>query len=241
MFMGSFMTLFGFFDVPNVWTVAHWETILFSNLFMRAMGNTLLLSGGAALVSVTVYTVIAYISVKTKFVGRGALDILTWLPFTLPGIVVGLGLLWFVLDVSLLRVLYGSMSILIIVSVLTHMTLSVQVFKSVLLQLGHELEEASRVCGASWWATYRRIVVPILMPAVLLIATMVFAGSARTVSGIVLLVTSENQPLSIVQLEHMMNGDYGAASVVGTVVVLLSTGIAILSRCLGLDSGIHRS
>ena len=69
----------------------------------------------------------------------------------MPGIILGLALLWLFLGVGFLRPLYGTTALLIIAGVIAGMPLGVQIIRSGLMQLGGELEEASRIAGASWW------------------------------------------------------------------------------------------
>jgi iron(III) transport system permease protein len=235
--LGSFMTIFGFFNLPQPWTLNHWQTVLSSHVLVGALTNTVVMGASAALVSVVACFVIAYYIARTRFAGRAALDFLTWLPYALPGIILGMGLLWFVLSAPFLRPLYGSLGVLVLVSVLTSMTLAVQLFKSTLLQLGPEIEEAAHTSGATWWETARHILVPILSPSMVVVAVMTFVAAARAVSTIAMLVTGQTAPLAIVQLEYMALGDYGSASVLGALVVLLSIGVAFLARALGFRVG----
>jgi iron(III) transport system permease protein len=235
--LGSFMTIFGFFNLPQPWTLNHWQTVLSSHVLASALTNTIVMGTSAALISVVVCFVIAYYIARTRFAGRAAMDFLTWLPYALPGIILGLGLLWFVLSAPFLRPLYGSLWVLVLVSVLTSMTLAVQLVKSTLLQLGPEIEEAAHAAGATWWQTARHILLPILSPALVVVAVMTFVAAARAVSTIAMLVTGQTAPLAMVQLEYMALGDYGSASVLGALVVLLSIGVAFLARTLGFRVG----
>ena len=103
---------------------------------------------GTAAVTIVVHSLIAYIAVRTRYAGRRLLDFISWLPFTVPGIILGLALLWLFLGVAFLRPLYGTTALLIIAGVISGMPLGVQIIKSGLMQLGSELEEASRIAGA---------------------------------------------------------------------------------------------
>ena len=78
--------------------------------------------------------------------------------------------------------------------------------KGGLLQLGAELEEASRIAGGSWLVTFRRIVLRLLGPSLLTVGLIVFVGAARNVSYVALLSTTTNQPLSMLQLNYLAEG-----------------------------------
>jgi iron(III) transport system permease protein len=238
--LASFMARFGYFNVPQPWTTLHWSRVIEDSVFLQSLKNTLVLASATALVSVVLFTLIAYIIIRTRFVGRAALDMVSWLPSTLPGIILGLGLLSVFLGTPFLRPLYGSMFLLIIATVISSMTLGVQVIKSVLTQLAVELEEAAKVAGGSSWNSFRDIILPIITPSLLLVGTLSFIAAARNVSTVALIATSHTRPLSLLQLDFLVESRYESAAVIGLIVVALTTGVALISRLLGLRTGLER-
>ncbi|PYN81987.1 MAG: iron ABC transporter permease [Candidatus Rokuibacteriota bacterium] len=236
--LGTFMKLFGFFNIPDPWTLKNWTTVLADELFLRSLWNTVVLAGSTAVAAVLVHSLIAYIVVRTRYVGRRALDLISWLPFTVPGIILGLALLWLFLDVGVLRPLYGTMAALVIAGLVSGMPLGVQIIKSGLMQLGGDLEEASRVAGASWWATYRRIVLRLMAPTLVAVAMITFVGAARNIGNIALLATSANRPLSILQLDYIAQRKFEEAMVVACIIMVISLGGALVARLLGLRSNL---
>ena len=232
--LGTFMKLFGFFDIPQPWTLDNWTTVLTDELFLRSLGNTLILATGTAAAAVLIHALIAYIAVRTRYAGRRALDLISWLPFTVPGIILGLALLWLCLDTTLLRPLYGTTALLIVAGVISGMPLGVQIIKSGLMQLGQELEEASRIAGASWWSTYRRIVLRLMAPTVVAVGMITFVGAARNIGTIALLATSANRPQTILQLDYIAQRKLEAAVVVACVIMVISLAGALLARLAGL-------
>ena len=237
--LGTFMKLFGFFNLPEPWSAMHWARVTQDPIFLTSVRNTLLLALGTALVAVTLFSLIAYIAVRTRYPARGALDFMSWFPSTLPGIILGLGLLWLFLGNPVFRPLYGTLAVLIIATVISTMTLGVQIIKSHLVQFSFELEEAARIGGGSWWDVYKHVILPLLTPVLLLVGAVSFISAARNVSTVALLATSGTRPLSLLQLDFMVEGRYEAAAVVGVLVVLLTTGIALIARVLGLRVGVR--
>jgi iron(III) transport system permease protein len=237
--MGTFMSLFGFFHIEHPWTLSNWARVFDDPIFLLSLKNTMLMSLGAALFSVSLFSIVAYISVRTKFVWRSVLDFISWFPSAVPGILMGIGLLWLFLDVPVFRFLYGSIWLLIIATVISSITLGTQLLKSNLLQLGMELEEASQAVGASWWTTFRRIVAPLMFPSLLLVSVLSFIHAARDISNVALLATSGSRTLALLQLDFMVSGRYESAAVVATIVMALTTGVALLARFFGLRVGIR--
>jgi iron(III) transport system permease protein len=238
--LGTFMKLFGFFDLPQPWTTIHWTRVLQDPIFLRSVWNTVLLAGGAALSSVIVCTFIAYIVIRTRFIGGAVLDFATWFPVTLPGIILGLGLLWLFLGNPFFRPLYGTIGVMIVASLIGRLTTSVQIIKGNFAQLGRDIEEAARVSGGSWWHAFKSVLLPLIGPTLLLVGALNFISAARDVSSVVLLSTSATRPLAVLQLDFMVDGRYESGAVVGVIIVALTTGVALVARWFGLRIGLDR-
>jgi iron(III) transport system permease protein len=236
--LGTFMKIFGYFTLPSgAYTVANWAGALQHPQLLQALKNTLLIAVGAAVIAMTSFSLFAYISVRTRFWLRKLLDFLTWLPSAIPGIVIGLGFLWLFSGTPIFRPLYGTVWVLMIAIALGGMTLGVQVIKTNLVQLGQELEEASAASGASTFFTFRRVVLPLIAPAVLIVGLLVFASAAREISLVALLSTGAIKPLSMLQLNYMEDGSYELATVIGVLILALTIGAAFVARLVGMRLG----
>jgi iron(III) transport system permease protein len=229
--MGTFMQFFGFFT--GTWTLKHWETALKDRSLVQAIQNTVVLAFGTAIGAVFIHSLIAYVIVRTKFFGRRALDVMSWLPFTVPGILLSLGLLGMFLRTPGLRPIYGSMLVLVIAGVIAIMPLAVQITRSNLMQLGAELEEASWLTGGSWWQTYRRIVLPLMSPTLVVVGLISFIGAARNISQVALLSNTATRPLSIMQLDYMADHRLEVAAVISCLIMFMTLGLALGARAFG--------
>ena len=138
-------------------------------VFIKALRTTLTLATTAALLSPLIFSVLAYILVRTRLPGRGVLDLMIWSAGAIPGILAGLGLLWVFIGTPGLNFLFGTIWALIIVVILQGKTTGVNIMKGVLVQVGADMEEAARVSGAGWIRTYFRIWLPLLMPTLILL------------------------------------------------------------------------
>jgi iron(III) transport system permease protein len=235
--IGTFMTHFGMFNVKDVWTLKSWQTVLRDTNFTNALVNSVVIASGTAVMSMVSFGLVAYLIVRTRFFARSTLDFLVWLPSTLPGIVMGLGYLYLFLGTPFLRPIYGTTFILVLVAALGSITLTTQVLKSNLRQLGAELEEASATSGGNWWHTLRHVTLPLMAPALAVVGVLAFSAAARATSHVALLSTHNNQPLSILQLRHLSDNNLEAASVIGVFVLLLTVGVAFVARFFGLRLG----
>ena len=91
--VGSFMQLFGFFDIDDAYTLANWQLVLGDPIFTRSFVNSILLSAGAGTGGVLAYAAVAYVFVRSKLFGRATIDLLAWLPWSIPGILLGVSVL----------------------------------------------------------------------------------------------------------------------------------------------------
>ena len=236
--VGTAMQLFGFFEIADPWTLDNWRRVLGHSEFLRALKNTVVIGVSTAVLAIAAFSVVAYICGRTRYAGRAWLDFMSWLTGTIPGIVMGLGIIWLFLGTPFLRPIYGTIFVLIIVTVLAQMTTGVQVFKSNMVQIGNELEEAAWVFGAGWRYSFQKVVLPLIAPAVAVVGILAFASSVKMTSHVALLATTETRPLSILQLNYMADGSYEAASVVGVITLVLTLGAAAVARYFGV--GVRR-
>src|SRR5262249_20839652 len=140
----------------------------------------------------------AYVVVRTRDPLRKPLDLVSWLPWAIPGIVMGLGLLWAYVFMQrwLPITLYGSLWLLVLAFVTIGLPLGVRVMSSTMIQISSGLEESARVAGASWLATVHRIWLPLLRPGFLAGWLILLTLAVRDLSTIVLLYGPRSQVLS---------------------------------------------
>ena len=106
--IGSFMRRYGFFSISSPFTLAHWQDVLSDPIFFLALKNSLLIATITAGVGVALYSIVAYVLVSRRAVMAPVLEALCWLPHILPGILLGLGILWLFLATPLRFVFYGT-------------------------------------------------------------------------------------------------------------------------------------
>ena len=235
--LGTTMTLFGFFHIPDPFTTEHWATILTDPGFVPAILNTLILSLGAASIGVFAYAGLAYAIVRSGVGLRAVTDFLAWLPWCVPGILLGVGLLALVLSTPVLTYFYGSIAILVFAISISQLPLGVSMMKTSVNQIEPELEHASRVCGAGRWRTFWKIDVPLMKPMLISIFVLVSIAGIRDVSTVLLLAQPSSLPLSVLMLEYANNGDTEPAAVVGVFTSLMVIVVAVAARRFGLRIG----
>ena len=232
--MGTFMEFFGNFDTEKVWTTRHWIAVFTDPVFLRSLKNTLILGVGAAIVGTLLYSVISYVIVRTRVYGRGFVDILSWLPWALPGILISLALLWAVLGSGdYVKLIYGTISLLVLAIIVKEMPLGTQIIKASVLQISSELEEASSAAGAGRLAGFRRILLPLLKPTVVAVGTIVFISAARDIPTVIFLATNQTRTLSLLMLDYIADANEEKAAVLGVFLVFLIFALLLIGKFLG--------
>ena len=235
--VGTFMKISGMF-LPNPYTLEHWKGVLSDPLFIRSTVNSLIVCISAALVGMTFYSFISYITVRTKLSGRGMLDFMSWLPWAVPGLLLAMGLLWvFLGGIPIFKMLYGTIYILIIAMVVSQLPMGVRVMDGTMVQINRELEESARMSGASWFTTFRKIMMPLLIPTYVSTAVIIFLGAIRDIAIVVLLYTPKSRVLSILMLEHYIGMSPEKGMVVGVIITLICIVVAITARAVGIRLG----
>jgi iron(III) transport system permease protein len=237
--IGTFMRLFGFFSIADPWTLDNWRATLNDPVLIRSLWNTLAIGLGAGVIGVLFYALIAYMIVKTRHAGRSLLDFLSWLPWSIPGILLGVALLWTFLQTRIFLPIYGTIYLLMIAMVIKSMPFGTQMIKSVLIQLGSDLEEASKVCGGTWLHTFRRVILPLAMPALITVGLVGFISAARDISTVVLLGSGKSRTLSLLMLDFAAGAEFEKATVVAVIIVGLVVGAALSARALGGQVGVR--
>jgi iron(III) transport system permease protein len=232
--MGTFMEVFGFFDLAASWTTRHWTTAFNDRIFIRSLINTLTLGFGASILGTLVYALIAYFIVRTRLPGRRLIDVLSWLPWALPGILISLALLWAVLGSgSWVRALYGTVSLLILAIIVKEMPLGSQIIKAAVMQISKELEEASEASGASWGATFWRVLIPLLKPTLMAVGIIMFIAAVREIPAVVFLSTNQSRTISLLMLDSIADANMEKAAVIGLFIVFLLLVLLLMARVLG--------
>ncbi len=207
----SFQPYLTFAFEPGAWTLEQYAEVLFNNpLTARATVNSLFLGAAGATLTILFSLIISYIVQRTRVKGRALLDYLATLPAAVPAVVFAVGLLWGYIFLPV--PIYGTIWMLLIAYIAHYIPFGVRATTSGLAQIGVELEESSRVHGEGWAGTMRRIVVPLLKPALTVGWILLFVEFIRSLSLSILLYTPESVVMPVVIYELYETGAYPALS-----------------------------
>jgi iron(III) transport system permease protein len=218
--IGSFFKFFGFYRTSML-TLEHYHAVWQSRLVWRALGNTLLLGLAGATATMVLGALVAYVLVRTRFRVRRVLEILAWLPWMMPGMVLGVGFLWAYALMPGPIQLYGTLWALLVAYVSLGTPLAVRTMSGAFSQLAPDLEECSRVHGAAWWTTFRRILLALAWPAFAVGWVLIFFIILRELSASILLYSVGNEVLPVIVMRLWTEGKAGQVSVIALVMLTL--------------------
>jgi iron(III) transport system permease protein len=221
----------------NVSEALTWTTLTFHNfefvLFdlsstRLAIWNTLILGLMTATVATAMSLVIAYLVARKSVRGSTFLGILATAPIAVPGIVLGVGL--FLAYANPTFRLYGTLWILLIAFLTLELPAGYQQMSAAFLGVHPELEEASRILGASRLKSLWQITAPLLRTNIVAAWCFVFIGTIRELSATILLTTADTKLVSVIIYDLNESGDFGAISVLGILLLVVSFTVVFIAN-----------
>jgi iron(III) transport system permease protein len=195
-----------------------------------AMWNTFLLGFLTATLGTAIAVVTAYMVSRSTVRGTRLLGLLATAPVAIPGIVLGVGVFLTYSHPQLM--LYGTLWILLIAFLTIEMPAGYQQMSAAFHGIHPELEEASRILGASRLNTLRLITAPLLRTSVIATWCFVFIGTIRELSATILLTTANTKLVSVIIYDLNESGDLGAISVLGLMLLAVSFAVVLVANRL---------
>ncbi|MGD9944121.1 MAG: ABC transporter permease [Burkholderiaceae bacterium] len=159
------------------------------------------------------------------------IDTLAFVPLAIPGTMMGMALIYVYLSVSVVPI-YGTAWILVIAYVTVYLSFTSRAASASLIQLHPELEEAARASGAPPAAAVRRIVLPLMLPALVGAWIWVVAHVMRELSTALLLQGDSNATVAVLLWSYWAGGEPNKAAAIGVWLVLAMTVVTILWQWL---------
>jgi iron(III) transport system permease protein len=207
----------------------HWEAVLGDPLSLLSLKNSLFLGVVGATLGVALSVFVAYVIVKVKSRASGALESLSYLSFSFPGIVIGVGFMWFFVQTPL----YATIWALLIGYIATYLPYGIRPLASAFIQVHSHLEESSQVCGASPLTTMRRIIVPLLVPGIVSAWILMATMFVRELTLSVVLSRPGTEVLAVQILRFADDGLWGRLSALGIIMIVISTSLVLLATFIG--------
>jgi iron(III) transport system permease protein len=237
-----YAALLPFYQAPSVeafqsLSFANFEQVFEMRSAARALRNSLVLGLGSATIVMALMALAAWITVRSRIPGRGVLEQLSFVPLVIPGIVLGLALIFVYLRSPV--PIYGTLLILLIAYCTKYMPYGMRYATTSMTQISSELEESAMVSGASWWTTFRRVLLPLLSPGIMAGFVYILVVSFRELSSSILLYSPGNEVLSILMWEQFENGSFNVLAAIGVLMVLALIVMVTIAYKLGAKVGLR--
>jgi iron(III) transport system permease protein len=231
-----------FYSAPSVASLERMSLDNYVATFTRpqsltAFRNSLVLGVGTATFVMFFMAIASWLVVRTRLWGRWLVDNLAFLPLVVPGLVMGVALLFVYLRFPL--AIYGTLWILLIAYVTRYMPYGMRYASSSMYQISGELEESAQTSGASWWQTFRRVNLPLLMPGLVAGWIYIVLVSFRELASSILLYSPGNEVLSILIWEQWENGQFTQLAALGIVMVATLVVLVTIASRLGARIGVR--
>ena len=237
---GSFMQLFGFLALDNPWTTRNWTRVLSSNEFQSSAVATIVLGVSSALPGTFLFAGIAWAMTNMRHWAKDIAALLVWLPWAFPGIILGVGLLELTLVAPGFSALHGTIYPLIVAILIKELPIGIHMMHNSVRQTNRDLIISAQVAGAGKATVFRRIILPLNTPALIVVFLLIFSVAVRDVGTLVLLAPPGVQTLSLITFKYAIQSEFEAAAVVGTIVALISLATSVLAYRIASRVGLFR-
>jgi iron(III) transport system permease protein len=210
-------------------SLRHWRDVLQDPLSIASLRNSVALGVGGATIGVVLSVFVAYVIVRLRSRAAALLESLSYLSFSFPGIVIGVGFMWFFVQTPL----YATVWALLVAYIATYLPYGIRPLASAFVQVHRHLEESSLVCGASALTTLRRIVVPLLVPGVVSAWILLASMFVRELTVSVVLSRPGSEVLAVQILRYADDGLWGKLAALGIVMIAISTGLVLAASAVG--------
>lgn len=232
----SLIKFFNANPLAAAYTLRNYEFIWGSAATLASFQNTIVASGIAAAIGAGLGFLVSYFTLRAKPVGSGLLDFTASLPFGVPGVVIGLGLLWAYAYLPL--PLYGTLAIIVVAYVTRYLPYATETIGGQMVQVDKSLEEAAWVAGASRVETLSKILLPIVLPSVQSSFFLLFMAFFREISAVILLFTASTMVVSVSIFAFFDQANWGLASALSVIATAII--FVVMSLILWLSPNARR-
>ena len=210
---------------PNNLSLDNYKYILFEYDVTRdAIWNSVTLGLAAAFITMFAGVMISYVIVKMKVKGKGILEFLGMLPFSVPGSVIALGVILAWSGAYGINI-YNTVWIILVSYIARYMAFSLKANSAALEQVHDSLMEASRSCGASMWQSLKDIVIPLVRPGMISAFFLIFLPALRELTVSIMLYAPTTRTIGVAIYTLNEDGE--------TVMSTALAGIALILIVLG--------
>lgn len=219
----------------------HWSEghIVWTGVAWNSFWTTMEISLIAAPLTAMVGLLTAWLIVRQKFAGRQTFEFMLMLSFAIPGTVIGVS---YIMAYNLPPLeITGTALILIACFVFRNMPVGVRGGIAAMSQLDRSLDEASLTLGASSFRTLRKVILPLLKPAISAALVYAFVRAITSISAVIFLVSAQYNMATSYIVGLVENGEYGVAIAYSSVLIVVMLGVILTFQLLVGERRLRRA
>ncbi|GMK47958.1 ABC transporter permease [Paenibacillus glycanilyticus] len=242
----SFMLKEGVYSLGNFTTHYWWggsdpnintgeKGVLQNDIFMLALKNSLYIAGVASVIAAVIGLILGYVVARGRqsWIGR-MVDQVSFLPYLIPGIsLAAIYISMFAKPTFIIPALYGTITLLILITVVKELPFTVKAGSASMMQIGKELEEAAQISGASWLTRFRRILLPLNRKSLMSAFLLVFIGAMKEMELIILLITPRTETLTTITFYYAEKGYEQLTNVILMIIIAIVITVYFLAVKFG--------
>ncbi len=205
-------------------TLDNHATVFSNRRIADAASNTLVVATVSATAVTLLSALVSWYVVRSRLPGRRIIDLAAFLPIAIPGVIIGVALIYVYLSFSFIGI-YGTIWIIIVAYTTVYLSYGTRSLNSVLIQLHADLEDAGSASGAAWLRVFRKVTVPLAIPGLVAVWIWVAAHAGRELSSALILQGRDNVVISTLLWDYWAAGQPNTAAAVG---VWLIVALAVL-------------
>ena len=225
--------------LPTEYTLDHYKALFTDERTWRPIWNSLQMGAVATVGNILFGVAAAYAMIRLSFKGKALLDVLIMIPWALPGTVVAVNLIAAFSTENVFafnQVLIGTFWILPLAYFVRHLPLVFRSTSASLMQLDQSIEEAARSLGASWWYTFKKIVLPLILSGIIAGTLLALVQSIGEFVASILLYSTSTIPLSVAIFQKLYAFKFGTACAYGVLQIVLILVVLLISEKLSKGS-----
>lgn len=211
-------------------TLEHYALIFQTESYRRSITNSLLIAGIGGAVGIVFMAVLALVAYRSELGWRRILGFVALYPRAMPGLIVGIGFLWSFVLIRPLGGLRNTIFALTAAFIMRYIPYGFSIISPVLTRISRELDSAARVCGDGWAGAMRRVLLPLLRPAVFTGWALLFITFLKEYAAAVFLFSRGSEVMGTTMLELWRQGDMGPVSVLAALQVLIILAVMAIAR-----------
>lgn len=220
-FLVGLLKAYGLPLTPQNMTFANYKKLLVGNMMVTdSIKNSLFLSITAGIICMFLGVMVAYVIIKVQPKGKGLLEVISLLPYSIPGMVLAIGVIlsW---SGALKINLYNTIWIILIAYIARYLAFSMKSASASLQQVHYSLEDAARSCGATHMESLKDVTLPLIRPAIISGFFLIFLPAMRELTTSVLLYGPYTRTLGVAIYSLKTDGNVVQASALASLTILL--------------------